>query len=322
MWRELREDREAIEAIRVLAVRGAPLLGIVGAYAMVLAGQRVLRSEPGMDRPLFLTQLARAGDAIAAARPTAVNLPRAVAAALRQAEREPGGPEHVVAALLEHAEALARYEEDAAAAMGRHGADYLAPRRVFLTHCNAGALVTTGLGTALAPFYVLAHRGVAVEVFADETRPLLQGARLTAWELARGGVPCRVLPDGAAAALLASGTVDAVVVGADRIAANGDVANKIGTRGVALAAREAGIPMVVVAPRTTLDLACPEGSGIPIESREADLALGLAEGTLAPSTRAYAPAFDVTPAAWITAWVHEGGVMEGPDSVKIAALAG
>jgi methylthioribose-1-phosphate isomerase len=264
---------EVIDALQRLAVRGAPAIGVAGAFGAVLA--------PGD------------AERIASARPTAHNLRWAVERVMRADDRE--------------AEAVAIWREDVEAcrAIGAFGAAEL-PGSRFLTICNAGRLATTGIGTALAPVYAKASAGEAVEVFACETRPLRQGARLTAWELADAGVPVTVLPDGAAGALLASGAVDAVIAGCDRVAANGDVANKIGTYGVAIAARHHGVPFYVLGPTSTLDVATPSGDAIEIEQRDAG------EVGAAPGAAVWNPAFDVTPAALVTALITDAGVLREP----------
>lgn len=312
-WREHGEAEGVVEDIRRLAVRGAPAIGIAGAYALALAARRLVASVPTLSRPDFLERLRVQARPIAEARPTAVNLPAAVARHLRLAEEAPGAPEQVAEALAAAARGLDAYERTACAAIGRHGAAWLHGRRRFLTHCNAGALVTTGLGTALAPLYVLHASGEEVHVYADESRPLLQGLRLTAWELDRAGIPHHVLADGAAAGLLRSGAVDAVIVGADRICANGDVVNKVGTYGVALAARAHGVPFVVAAPLSTLDADTPAGADVPIEQRPADQRAYLQAAALPSSLPAWAPAFDVTPADLVSALVTEAGLVEAPD---------
>ena len=290
-WVELPSADAAADAIRRLVVRGAPLIGIVAAYALAIE----LARDPGA--------LEAAADRLRSARPTAVNLAWAVdrvAAAARS-----GGP----AAALAEADAIRLEQEAANAAIGRHGADVLAGARRVLTHCNTGTLACgAGGGTALAVVLELARRG-AVEVLACETRPLLQGARLTVWELARCGIPHALCVDGAAAGLIARGEVDAVVVGADRVAANGDVANKVGTYAHALAAQAAGIPFVVAAPVSTLDPATPTGADIVIEERDADEVRRAGDRLVTlPHTPVRNPAFDVTPAELVTALVTERGV--------------
>ncbi|MDA1195654.1 MAG: S-methyl-5-thioribose-1-phosphate isomerase [Planctomycetota bacterium] len=307
-----------IAAIRGLAVRGAPILGVAGAYALVLAARAILQQDPTLDRPTFLTRLTARAAAIARARPTAVNLPAAISRHLALAHQTPGSPEQLADALLAAAQGLDAYERAACAAIGRHGAEWLKPRARFLTHCNAGALVTTGIGTALAPLYVLRAAGYAVHVHACETRPLLQGLRLTAYELSKAGIPHRVLADGAAAGLLRTGEIDAVIVGADRIAANGDVANKVGTYALALAAFAHGVPFVVAAPLTTLDPETPDGTMIAVEMRPDDQRAYLDPNAHPLELRVHAPAFDVTPAKLVTCLVTEAGILETPDNELLA----
>jgi len=297
---------EVVAAIRRLAVRGAPAIGVCGALGAALAAR-----EPASFRA--------AAAAIAAARPTAVNLRWAVERVLAAAAGAT-----CAADLRDRAEAEAlailAADRDACRAIGEHGRAELAGAERILTICNAGRLATAGWGTALGVVYAKAQAGEPVEVFACETRPLLQGARLTAWELADAGVPVTVLPDGAAAALLARGGADAVVVGCDRVAANGDVANKIGTYALALAARHHGVPFYVAGPRSTLDPATATGAAIPIEERdgtEVRAAAGLAD-----ATAVWNPAFDVTPAALVTGLITDAGVLRAPYGPAIArALA-
>ncbi|MGQ0614571.1 MAG: S-methyl-5-thioribose-1-phosphate isomerase [Planctomycetaceae bacterium] len=305
VWLSLTRPDEVIEAISSLRVRGAPLLGIAGAYALVLAagGEEEVR---------------RAAPAVASARPTAVNLRWAVERMLRALDARKGGG---VRETL-RAEADRIRDEDLAScrAIGRHGAALLPARATLLTHCNAGALATAGYGTALGIVYAAVASGRVVAVYADETRPLLQGARLTAWELGRAGIPVTLLADGAAGSLLRRGGIDAVVVGADRIAANGDVANKIGTYPLAVLARENGVPFYVAAPRSTIDAACPDGDSIPIEERPAaELTESFGLRTAPPGVCVHAPAFDVTPARLVTALVTETGVLTPLDAAGIAA---
>jgi len=310
---------QTAEAIRSLAVRGAPLIGVAAAFGLCAEARRVAARSPGdleAAREAAMTRLATA-------RPTAVNLSAAVARMRHVVERTAARtPADRVAALEREAGAIAAEDRAACAAMARFGADWILSRAgrtplTVLTHCNAGALATAGVGTALGVVRALAARG-EVRVLADETRPFLQGARLTAWELQRDGLSVTLLPDVAAAATIASGRVDVVVVGADRIARNGDVANKVGTYGLALACRAHGVPFVVAAPTTTLDPDCPDGGAIPIEFRDADEVLTIPSPTgetirLSPSgVSALYPAFDVTPAALVSAIVTERGVSEPP----------
>lgn len=278
-WLRITDPDELVDAIQRLAVRGAPALGAAGALGVALAAARDLDSVEA------------AAARLRSARPTAVNLARG---ADRVLSRLPDGP----AAVLAEARSVLEEEASASRAIGERGADLLgggAPVRL-LTHCNTGWLATVEWGTALGIVTVLHERGLVERVYADETRPLLQGARLTAYELAALGVDHRVIADGAAASVIARGLVDAVVVGADRIAANGDVANKVGTYPLALAAARAGIPFIVAAPESTVDPATATGAGIEIEERDP------AEVFAGP---AYNPAFDVTPADLVTAVVTE-----------------
>jgi methylthioribose-1-phosphate isomerase len=290
----LREVPELVDAIRRLAVRGAMALGVAGAMGVALGAIRA--QERGED---VEEAARRAAEAMRGARPTAVNLAWGADRALAAAG---GGP----AAIL--AEALAVRDEDivASRAIGERGADLLAGCARVLTHCNAGALAGVEGGSALSAVQVLHERGELAEVLVPETRPLLQGARLTAWELGRMGVAHRVIVDGAGAGLILGGRVDAVIVGADRIAANGDVANKVGTLPHALAAAHAGIPFVVAAPESTLDPAVPDGAAIPIEERDPGEILERDGARVAaPGSPALNPAFDVTPASLVTAIVTE-----------------
>ncbi len=322
---EVRTLAEMVSAIQRAAVRGAPALGVAGAYGLVL-GLQDLRAAP----PAELLARARAVAAtLAGARPTAVNLPAALARSLGRAERElaaggdarrdPAGS--LLTALLDEARALEAAECTACERMGVLGAELLADGMGVLTHCNAGALATVGIGTALAPLYVAARQGKRLRVFADETRPLFQGARLTAWELVRGGLDVTVLVDGAAGALLQRGWIQAVLVGADRIARNGDVANKIGTYPLAVLARRHGVPFYVVAPLSTLDPACRDGAAIPIEERAArEVTHPLGVATVPAGVRAFNPAFDVTPAELVSALVCERGIVRAPDARRLGAL--
>jgi methylthioribose-1-phosphate isomerase len=301
-WLELFGTTDAAEAIRRLAVRGAPLIGIVAGYAVALEARRA----PGGVQAAALE--------LATARPTAVNLAWA-AGRVASAARDGGA-----GAAVAEAEAIHAAEDAASRALSVHGADLLAGCRRVLTHCNTGALATGGEGSALAVLLELARRG-PVEVLACETRPLLQGARLTVWELDRRGVPHSLLVDGAAAGLMARGEVDAVIVGCDRVAANGDVANKVGTYAHALAARAAGIPFVVAGPTSSIDAALPDGSGIVIEERNADEVRRVGEAMITlPGVPVRNPAFDVTPAELIGALVTERGVAAPVTPAAVAGL--
>lgn len=322
--RELRTVEEIEEAIRALRVRGAPLIGITAAMGVAALARREA-SDPGSSGTLAADTLAarvRAwADRLERARPTAVNL----AWALRRM-REAGVPRPGESA-AEFAERLtavadAIHEEDRRTCrrIGEHAAALLRDGTRVITHCNAGALATGGIGTALAPIYVAAERGDRVVVFADETRPLLQGSRLTAWELGQAGIDVTVLSDNAAAALFAAEPPEIVLVGADRIAANGDVANKVGTYGLAVLARHHGVPFYVLAPTSTVDLATPSGAEIPIEHRSPDeVRRGFGTLTAPEETAVWSPAFDVTPAALVTGIVTERGIHRPPYEDSLAA---
>ncbi|HWN18384.1 MAG TPA: S-methyl-5-thioribose-1-phosphate isomerase [Gemmatimonadales bacterium] len=296
------------EAIRMLRVRGAPLIGIAAAMGVVLAvGKRGSR-EVGKAR---LDEIERACQLLGSTRPTAVNLHWALDRMLRRAQRACGAGEDPRAALI--AEASAIWDEDRAMCdrIGELGASLIPPGSTVCTVCNAGALATGGIGTALAPVYTLHRRGQAPHVVVPETRPLLQGSRLTAWELTQAGVDCTLIGDGMVASRLRLGDIACVIVGADRIAANGDTANKIGTYGLALAARAHGIPFYVAAPSSTLDPATPDGSRIPIEQRAAsEVASWQGTRTAPVGMKVWNPAFDMTPAELITAIITDKGIFK------------
>jgi methylthioribose-1-phosphate isomerase len=314
------EVATVIEAIRMLRVRGAPAIGIAGAYGLVVAAGEALRNglAPEAARSHVLAQ----AEEIATARPTAVNLRWAVERSLSVLSTLPREslPQLVAGVLL--AEARGIHEEDRrlCAAIGRHGAAVL-PDGGVLTHCNTGALATGGDGTALAVITTAWEQGRRFEIFADETRPLLQGARLTAWELCERGIPVTVLVDAAAAHLMKSGRVASVIVGADRITADGDVANKIGTYGLAVLAEAHRIPFLVAAPSSTFDLSITSGDDIPIEERGADEVKRPLGVQAAPDAAAAAnPAFDVTPARLVRGIVTEHGVIAPVTRETIAEM--
>ena len=312
---------EVAEAIRCMAVRGAPAIGVAAAYGVAVAARA--EAERGGDPGAVRGAAEEACALLEAARPTAINLGGAVhrmrRTVMRGADLAEGAD--VAAALEVEAAALEDYEADASAAMGRSGADLLAEHARVLVHCNAGSLATTGSGTALAVVYETHARGNLDLVFVGETRPRLQGARLTAFELAEAGVPHLVIVDSLAATLMLHGAVDAVLVGADRIAANGDVANKVGTYALAVLSAHHGLPFYVVAPTTTVDTACETGADIPIEERDPAEVLELCGERVAPAgTRALNPAFDVTPASLVTAIVTERGVASPVTAATLGAL--
>ncbi len=298
------------DAIARLVVRGAPAIGIAAAYGVCLARQESQHS----DRQAYLQAI----EYLATSRPTAVNLFWALDRMKRVIESTPSDAD--LAAALEN-EAKTIHEEDRQMCrdIGRHGAMVLEGCRRVLTHCNAGGLATSVWGTALAPIYHLHESGQAIEVFADETRPLLQGARLTAWELCQAGVPVTVLTDSMAGSLMQSGSVDAVIVGADRIAANGDVANKIGTYPLAVLAHYHDVPFYVAAPTSTFDLSTRTGDAIVIEQRSRDeVARPGGVCTVPDDAKVINPAFDWTPAKLVRAVISERGVLKNPDQQKLA----
>ena len=332
---DVRDVASAVDAIERLAIRGAPALGAFGALALVVGLDEAQPDSLDAARELLERLRHEIGDA----RPTAVNLrwavDRTIDAALAAPELFGAGTnvdsdsgnarsvDELRRRLLEEALAIGAEDARACAEIGRLGREVLAEATVIATHCNAGRLATAGTGTALAAFYAKAAAGEPVRVLAAESRPLLQGARLTAWELADAGIDVSVVPDGAMASLIAGGEVDAVIVGADRIAANGDTANKVGTLAHALAAADAGIGFYVAAPTTTIDAAVPSGDGIVIEQRSPDEVHHAGGQRLTPEdARAVNPAFDVTPARLITAIITDAGVLQPPYGESIAqALA-
>jgi methylthioribose-1-phosphate isomerase len=291
---------EVCDAITSLAVRGAPALGATGAYGIALAAQAATTPDDVRAAAKHLT----------ATRPTAVNLAWGVDRAL--AAWEGGGADGA----LDEAERIAAADVAANRALGAHGAELVGDGARVLTHCNAGSLATVGYGTALGIVRAAAEAGKDVRVWVDETRPVLQGARLTAWELTRLGIDATLVADAAAGSLMAGGEVDVVVVGADRIAANGDVANKIGTYSVAVLAKAHGIPFYVAAPFSTIDMATPSGDRIPIEQRSSQEVTAMHGGSQIAPTGVHVlnPAFDVTPASYITAIITERGIFT-PDQL-------
>jgi len=319
-WVELESPEQVAAAIREMVVRGAPAIGIAAAFGLALGATRAVPLAPAA----FDARLDEIARCLCAARPTAVNLAWAVERLLARARRAraEGAPNAAIAARLEEEAARVR-EEDLAAcrAIGRHGAALVPDRGTVLTHCNAGALATAGYGTALGVVRGAVEAGKRVRVLADETRPFWQGARLTVWELMQDGIEAVLIADSSAASLMRAGEVDLVVVGADRIAANGDVANKIGTYGLAVLAREHGLPFYVAAPVSTVDLACPDGDRIPIEERDPrEVTEPLGVRIAPPGVAVRNPAFDVTPARYVTAIVTERGVAHPPYAASLAAL--
>jgi methylthioribose-1-phosphate isomerase len=304
VWLELETPGQVATAIRDMAVRGAPAIGAAAAFGMALA----LKGGGGAEN------FQRAARRIRSARPTARDLFAAVERMERVFREDPELPaRELEERVIREAERLSEEGIEACRAIGRHGARLLSTGATVLTHCNAGALATSGYGTALGVIRGAVEDGKQIRVLADETRPFLQGARLTAWELQRDGIPVEIITDGMAGHFLSRGEVSAVVVGADRIAANGDTANKIGTYSLAVLAKENGVPFYVAAPTTTLDPSIADGTGIPIEERSSKEVTSIAGVAVAPSgVSARHPAFDVTPARYISAIITEKGVHRPP----------
>jgi methylthioribose-1-phosphate isomerase len=316
-----RSGNDVAKAITTMVIRGAPAIGVAAAMGLALAAQK--SSATGTRQ--FVTEFQRLADTLAATRPTAVNLFWALDR-MKQAFAAGAHAGESVAELTGRLrrEADAVHDEDVAScrAIGRHGAALLPDVARVLTHCNAGALATAGYGTALGIVRGAAEAGKRISVIADETRPFLQGARLTAWELVKDGIDTTVITDNMTAAMMAGGQVDAVVVGADRIAANGDTANKIGTYGVAILANAHGIPFYVAAPWSTVDLGTATGAEIPIEERNAAEVTHLGSTQLVPAGATVRnPAFDITPYRYVTAIVTDRGVVHPPFDTGLATLA-
>lgn len=305
------DPEQVFEAIQALRVRGAPAIGIAAAWGVVLGAHR--------DQ-----DLARVTQRLALSRPTAVNLKWALdrMTAARASVSSAATPTQVRQALQAEATTLQAEDEAMGLRLGEAGLTLLQPGWGILTHCNAGAIATARWGTALAPLHLGQERGYGFHVWADETRPLLQGSRLTAWELQQAGVDVTLICDNMAAAVLGSGKVQAVVVGCDRVAANGDVANKIGTLGLAVLARHFGVPFYVFAPTSTLDPHCPTGAAIPIEERSRDEVVRVfGSASVAPvGVGVFNPAFDVTPASLVTALVTDRGILRPPYDQALAGL--
>jgi methylthioribose-1-phosphate isomerase len=315
---DCRDVEAAWEAIKVLRVRGAPAIGVAAAYGVCLGVQKAI----GSDEATFFKRLQETADYLATSRPTAVNLFWAIERMKAAAEGFRGRPSSEIAAgLLAEARAIHEEDREMCRAIGRHGAALLRDGQGVLTHCNAGGLATSDYGTALALFFAAAEEGKKLHVYADETRPLLQGARLTAWELQHRGIDVTLICDSMAAQVMREGRVQAVVVGADRIAANGDTANKIGTYGVSLLAAAHGIPFYVAAPSSTFDRSIASGAEIPIEQRDPrEVTHGFGRQTAPDGVAVYNPAFDVTPADRIAAIICERGVIRPVNRETIAAM--
>lgn len=314
---KLTHENEVADAIKTLKVRGAPAIGVTAAFGMALSLYRLLR-EQGDATTLIQAQqhLREVGNILSSTRPTAVNLFWAIErmqACVNSGIKAQYTLPHLAQCMRDEAQAIADEDADACLKMGIFGAELIAEGDMLLTHCNAGALATTGLGTALAPMYVAHRAGKHFHVFVDETRPVLQGARLTAWELQQEGIPITLITDNMAGHFMRRGGIKAVFVGADRVAANGDVANKIGTYSVAVLAHAHGIPFYVVAPCSTIDLQLLSGEHIPIEQRLPEEVTNVRGVNIAPlGVQVANPAFDVTPHSYVQAIITERGIVRPP----------
>ena len=302
--------REVASAIKSLKVRGAPAIGVSAAFGVVVGVQ----ASSARTYDALKAELDTVIGVLGATRPTAVNLFWALDRMRRAAEsRRCESVETIQAVLIREALAIQMEDQIMCEQIGKHGATLIESGQTVLTHCNAGALATAGIGTALSVIYQASREGKHIRVFADETRPILQGARLTAWELLQEGIDVTLICDNMAAQVMKEGKINCVIVGADRIAANGDVANKIGTYGVALLAKAHGIPMYVAAPYSTIDLAIPTGADIPIEERNpVEVTEGMGRRTAPDGVKVYNPAFDVTPSVLISAIITERGIARSP----------
>jgi methylthioribose-1-phosphate isomerase len=325
---DITDERQMWDAIKRLVVRGAPAIGVAAAFGVYLGVRNV--SDPAE----FPTKLKDVCDYLGTSRPTAINLFWAINRIQKHAAAQPDYPvpssdgvRRIKQGILDEALKMLDEDNDVCRAIGRHGAKLLAEmstgrdRIDLLTHCNAGGLATVQYGTALAPIYIGAKQGMKFHVFADETRPLLQGSRITAYELQQNGIPVTVICDGMAATVMSQGKVGAVIVGTDRVAANGDVANKIGTLGVAILAKHYRIPFLVAAPTSSIDLSLASGAQIPIEQRAAsEISFGLGKQTTPTNVEIYNPAFDVTPSELVSAIITENGVARAPYEKSLATM--
>jgi len=327
------------DSIKRLKVRGAPAIGIAGAYGLYIGARRQLQTEPRMTADAFISQIEKTAAYLDSARPTAVNLSWALkrmiaaaraaafatsahpAAAPAAAAPAAGSVERILAALRTEAELIHEEDRQLCRGIGKAGLTLVREGIGILTHCNAGALATSILGTVTAPLYLAHQNGINFRVYADETRPLLQGARLTSWELDQGGIDVTLICDNMAASLMATGKVDIVLVGTDRVAANGDVANKIGTYGVALLARHFDIPFYVACPSSTVDFDTATGSLITIEERDPEEVRFFGARRIAPEqVKVWNPAFDVTPNEFVTGIITERGILRPPYADSLRTL--
>ncbi len=320
----IEEKQETVEqvwdSIKQLKVRGAPAIGVAAAYGLLVAMRDKQELSPGN----FIVELKKQADYLDSSRPTAVNLGWAVRRMTAKAETIADQPTtEIYAALSAEAEAIHEEDRQLCLGMGKHGAPLIEEGMGVLTHCNAGGLATSELGTALAPMYVAQSRGVNFRVYADETRPLLQGARLTAWELQQSGIDVTLITDNMAAHLMSEGLINLVITGTDRAAANGDVANKIGTLGVAILAKHFNIPFYVACPSSTIDFNTPTGSAIPIEERDGEEVCHFGHRRTAPEDiKTRNPAFDVTPNELVAGLITEKGIVTAPYGENLKGMFG
>ncbi len=306
---KIRSTTALIQAVKRLSVRGAPLIGVAGAYGLVIASREIKTK----DFESFLKQFLLKARLVAGARPTAVNLNWAVTRILRLVFEKAVTVEAAKKIILDEAIRIHKEDKELCLGIGKAGLGLVKKGDSILTYCNAGALATGGIGTALAPLYLAKKKGIKFHVFVPETRPLLQGARLTAWELAEAGIPYTLIGDGMIGTLMAAGRIKKVITGADRIASNGDAANKIGTYSAAVLAAHHKVPFYIAAPFSTFDLNCKNGDEIPIEEREQDEVRGFGKFQWAPGkSKTYNPAFDVTPAKLIKGFITDKGIIKPP----------
>ncbi|OFZ14326.1 MAG: S-methyl-5-thioribose-1-phosphate isomerase [Bdellovibrionales bacterium GWA2_49_15] len=320
------EEQTSIEqvwhSIKMLKVRGAPAIGVAGAYGLFLGARNLLSKTPKISAENFILELNKIADYLDSSRPTAVNLKWALKRMLKSANKNASKNVHEICNLLEH-EAIRIHEEDKKLCrkIGENGLPLIKNGMGILTHCNAGALAVSELGTALAPIYLAHEKGIKLKVYSDETRPLLQGARLTSWELMQSGVDVTLITDNMAAHIMSQGHIQMAIVGADRVASNGDVANKIGTLGVAILAKYFNIPFYVACPFSTIDLKTPTGKEIEIEERGAEEVCHFGGRRTAPEKiKVRNPAFDVTPHHLVTGLITERGLLPYPYAEKIMEL--
>ena len=312
-YRTVTDLEDMVEAIQSLRVRGAPAIGIFAGYCLYIRARQM--EKQGLNSPDLIEELNWQGKELAGARPTAVNLAWAVGRLICRTACMSGAPgREIVNALGEECRAIRREDEERCLQIAEYGLSLLNPGNGVLTHCNAGPLATSKYGTALGPIFLAQERKIPLKVFADETRPLLQGARLTAWELQRAGVDVTLICDNMASMVMKQGFVQACLVGCDRVAANGDTANKIGTSGVAILAKHYGIPFYVLGPTSTIDWSCPDGGHIPIEERSMEeiRSLWYREPMAPQGVKCYNPAFDVTDHTLISAIITEYGICRPP----------